>query len=60
MFTIAGKYGIAKVLQSEDMVEDACKKQITKIMGNSATENQNVVIMPDCHAGKGSVIGYTI
>lgn len=59
MFTIAGKYGIAKVLQSEDMVEDACKKQITKIMGNSATENQNVAIMPDCHAGKGSVIGYT-
>lgn len=27
MFTISGKYGIAKILQTEDMVEDSCKKQ---------------------------------
>lgn len=59
MFTITGKYGTAKVLQSEDMVEDACKKQIERVLNNPVVEGQNVVVEADCHSGKGSVIGWT-
>lgn len=47
MFTISGKYGIAKILQTENMVEESCKKQIKRIMDNPVVENQNVVIMQD-------------
>lgn len=59
MFTIKGKYGIAKVLQIEDMVEDTCKKQIEKLMNSPVVENQNVAVMSDTHSGKGAVIGFT-
>lgn len=59
MFTLSGKYGEAKVLQDKDLVERGCLDQIQKFMDNPVVENSNVAIMPDCHAGKGSCIGFT-
>lgn len=59
MFIIQGKYGIAKILQDENLVEASCKSQIQSIMDSKVVENQNVAVMADCHSGKGSCIGYT-
>jgi len=57
MFTLNGKYTSAKIMI--DSVEEECIAQITKFINHPAFTNQ-VVIMPDCHAGKGSVVGFTM
>jgi RNA-splicing ligase RtcB len=57
MFTINGKFTTAKVMI--DDVEEECVKQIVGFVNHPAFTNP-VAIMPDTHAGKGSVIGFTM
>ena len=57
MFEIIGKYGTAKVYATT--VEDECVSQIYGFMNSPVVEGCNIAIMPDTHAGKGSVIGFT-
>lgn len=57
MFEIIGKYGTARVYATT--VEDECVSQIYGFMNSPVVEDCNIAIMPDTHAGKGSVIGFT-
>lgn len=57
MFEISGKYTTAKVMI--DDVEETCVSQITQFVNHPVFTNP-VAIMPDTHAGKGSVIGFTM
>ena len=40
-------------------VEDECKKQVETLASCPAFEGAKIRIMPDCHSGKGCVIGFT-
>jgi tRNA-splicing ligase RtcB len=57
MFTIEGKY--TKALITIDGVEDSTIKQIYSMASHPAATNP-ISIMPDCHAGKGCCIGFTM
>ncbi|MBD3418700.1 MAG: RNA-splicing ligase RtcB [Chitinivibrionales bacterium] len=57
MIEIKGKYTTAKVMI--DDVEPICASQIHTFVNHAAFTNP-VAIMPDTHAGKGSVIGFTM
>ena len=57
MFEIKGRYTTAKVMI--DDVEETCVAQINTFLNHPAFTNP-VAIMPDTHAGKGSVIGFTM
>jgi RNA-splicing ligase RtcB len=57
MFKITGKYTEASIMI--DDVEESCIGQITQFVNHLAFTNK-VSIMPDTHAGKGSVIGFTM
>ena len=59
MFELEGKYGKAKILQAQEKVEQECISKIHGFLNSPIVENCNVAVMPDCHAGKGSCIGYT-
>lgn len=55
---VKGKNGIAKVYTQ--YVEETAIGQIIRMMSAPITENAQVRIMPDVHAGKGSTIGTSI
>ena len=57
MIEIKGKYTTAKVMIDE--VEETCVSQIYSFVNHPAFK-ENISIMPDTHAGKGSVIGFTM
>jgi len=57
MMEIQGKYTAAKVFAIT--CEEACVAQIYSMVNHPAFTNP-IAIMPDCHAGKGSVIGFTM
>ena len=57
MFQIKGKYTTADVMI--DGVEESCVAQIATMTNHPAFTNP-IKIMPDTHAGKGSVIGFTM
>ncbi len=57
MFELNGKYTNAKIMI--DNVEPECVSQIVSMINHPAFTNP-VAIMPDCHAGKGSVVGFTM
>jgi len=57
MITLTGKYTNAAIMI--DNVEEQCISQIVQFLNHPAFTN-NVAIMPDTHAGKGSVIGFTM
>ena len=57
MLEIKGKYTTATVMIDE--IEENCYKQILQFVNNVAFTNP-IKIMPDCHAGKGSCIGFTM
>ncbi|MBQ1960912.1 MAG: RtcB family protein, partial [Akkermansia sp.] len=42
-----------------DEVDELAKKQISKLLAQPAFADAKVRIMPDVHAGKGCVIGFT-
>ena len=58
MKTIRGKYGEAKIFTQN--VDDMTIEQVTGMLNENIAVDGNVRIMPDCHAGKGSVIGTTM
>jgi len=57
MFKIEGKYTSAVVYATT--CEEQCVSQIHQMVNHPAF-TEPVVIMPDCHSGKGSVIGFTM
>lgn len=61
MFKIYGEYNTAKVFLSESDVDDNTKRQIESICDNPAYKGNNTIsIMPDCHAGTDSLVGFTM
>lgn len=59
MFTITGKYTTAVVMIGREHVESSCVAQIQNMTNHPAFTGP-IRIMPDTHAGKGSVIGFTM
>ena len=57
MIEIHGKHGIAKIMIDE--IEPQCMDQLQLMLSHPAFTNP-VRIMPDTHAGKGSVVGFTM
>jgi len=57
MITIQGKYTHANVMI--DTVDQETTSQLYA-MTNHPAFNGEIVIMPDCHKGSGSVIGFTM
>ena len=57
MITYKGKYTNAVVMS--DAIDETASSQIIRMINNPSFTNP-VVIMPDVHAGKGSVIGFTM
>lgn len=57
MIEVRGKHTTAKIMIDE--VEESCMSQIHQFVNHLAFTNP-VSIMPDTHAGKGSVIGFTM
>lgn len=58
MFEIAGKKG--KAICFANAIEYEAISQIQAICNNPISENSNIRIMPDVHAGKGCTIGTTM
>lgn len=54
---IIGKYTTAEVYA--DTIEEDAVKQIYDICNCPASDGNKIRVMPDCHAGKGIVIGYS-
>jgi len=52
-----GAHGTA-IVHADD-IESEATRQIIQLLDQSWAEGSNVRIMPDCHSGKGCVIGYT-
>lgn len=57
MKQISGNYNNAKVFT--DVIEDTCEEQIKGLLDLEVFKDAKVRIMPDCHAGKSCVIGFT-
>jgi len=57
MIEVKGKYTTAKIMI--DSVDENCMSQIIEMINNESFNNP-VSIMPDCHSGAGSVIGFTM
>jgi RNA-splicing ligase RtcB len=61
MFILKGKYNIAKVMLPDmSNIDEETTKQIYSFLNHPAFQGNPIVIMPDTHAGKGSVIGFTM
>lgn len=58
MIKLKGKYAKAKVFT--DCLDSATENQIIEFLDQPYIKGCKVRIMPDCHAGKGCVIGTTI
>ena len=54
---IRGKYNSALVMT--DQVEEECISQIITLCNQEIFKDSQIRIMPDCHSGKGCVIGFT-
>lgn len=57
MFEAIGKYNTAKIFTTN--LEETAYGQVLELCNQKAFEGAKVRIMPDSHAGKGCVIGYT-
>lgn len=61
MFIIKGKYNIARIMLPDwSYLDEETTKQIYSFLNHPAFKGEPIVIMPDTHAGKGSVIGFTM
>lgn len=58
MFKIKGKYNCAHVFA--ETADSECIGQITNLCNQEWLQGCKIAIMPDCHAGKGCVVGTTI
>lgn len=59
MFTLKGKYNSANIL-TDAGVDEATTSQIYTFLNHPAFAKGYIAIMPDCHAGKGSCVGFTM
>ena len=57
MLELEGKYASAKIYA--DTIEDSVISQTMNVLNHPIFKNCSIRIMPDCHAGKGCVIGFT-
>jgi len=57
VLTFKGKYSTAIVMIDE--IDETTEEQIRTFINHPAFAGTYIVIMPDCHAGKGAVIGFT-
>lgn len=57
MMTIKGKYASANVMI--DVIDETTRDQLQAIVNCPVFKGTYIAVMPDCHAGKGSVIGFT-
>lgn len=55
--TITGNFGTAWITTQDN--DDDTMRMVRAAMNSSLSENTKVVIMPDCHVGKGCVVGFT-
>jgi RNA-splicing ligase RtcB len=58
MITMKGKYNFANIMI--DQIDDSTRDQIQEFLNHPAFGNTYIAIMPDCHAGAGAVIGFTM
>ncbi len=58
MKILKGKYAEANVYAS--LIDEETEKQVKTLLNQEFIKDCNVAIMPDCHAGKGCVIGTTM
>ena len=58
MFELKGKYGNCKVFTNN--CDNETISQLTNLLNQESISNSQIRIMPDCHAGKGCVIGTTM
>jgi len=58
MLVLTGDYNNANVMI--DSIDDKTKEQIESFLNHPAFAHTYIAIMPDCHAGAGSVIGTTM
>ena len=58
MITIKGKYNSANVMIDE--IDETTRAQIQGFLNHPAFADTYISIMPDCHAGKGAVVGFTM
>ena len=57
MLEINGKYN--KALVMTDNIEEECISQLVQLCSQEIFKDSKIRIMPDCHAGKGCVVGFT-
>lgn len=58
MVELKGKHNTAKVFT--DNIDEETISQVIKLLNQSFTVSSKIRIMPDCHAGKGCVVGTTM
>lgn len=58
MFEIRGSKNTAKIFT--DNVEQECISQIYDVCNDEQYEGNNICVMPDCHAGKGCIVGLSM
>ena len=58
MITMKGKFNTANIMIDE--IDDTTRTQIQGFLNHPAFANTHISIMPDCHAGKGAVVGFTM
>ena len=58
MITLNGKYNSAKIFT--DIIDEASVSQIIELCNQQFSENSQIRIMPDVHAGSGCTIGTTM
>lgn len=58
MIELAGKHNIAKIFT--DNIDQETISQLIELLNQPFTTNSQIRIMPDCHAGKGCVVGTTM
>ena len=54
---VQGKYNTATVMT--DQIEEECVGQLITLCSQEIFKDSSIRIMPDCHAGKGCVVGFT-
>lgn len=57
---VVGKYTAADVKLPDGSLDEATANQIQSFCDCPAFVDTNITIMPDCHAGKGAVVGFTM
>lgn len=58
MFELRGKYNTAKVFTNR--TDNVMNSQLIEFLNQEYSKDSTIRIMPDCHAGKGCVIGTTM